>query len=611
MKRNSIHKFLTLLPFLLVGLIAIPGRGSRVSAEISFEPPQNLRDKLMADDLLNGNFQELVHNDYFMPLGESLPEAHQLSGIIDFPETEMTTSHPQCDWKGCGKRFFPAFSLPVVSQDGYLIPLRRGIILSGNKQQSYWNIVVSPGRVWQESGDNGFSRASFPFILIDNFTSQARNGIATFIYNSSQISYVFIQITQETAPIVGFYTADFFGVIQGLYLPQVFADGDQHILDYQAELAAKLPVRPWSELPYGGFTQSFFNGGLSADKVSTAALFMDGTLYLQPASTRTGPYPYPEEMRHGVFSVSKSLAIGLAMFYTAHKYGDGIFDELIADYVPALSDHPGWQGVTFEHVLCMATGTVAKDEGNLVVPFILARSKEDKIAAIRNLPDAPPEPGEQFNYASTNTFVLSCALNQYVKTREGADADIWLKVREEVLKPMGIEHLPLARTIEKNGALGWPLACSYPNVHEAVRIGRLLHDEGEYMGVQLLNRNKVREALCRTPKTGLDAGWAYGYPQGYLHSFWIVEIQLSLCSLKVPFMSGNGGNFIVILPSGVIAVRFSDNNYYNITHMVAVAEFYRRSCLQRNLRSGNKSTSRTDIVLDSANGVQKSGLLWL
>ena len=540
------------------------------------EPPQGLRDKLTFDDLMNGNFPELVHNDYFMPIGSTTPPVHQLSGEIHFRETAMDTNHSDSNWLGSGMRFFPAFSVYVISYGECLIPFYRGIILCGDQQNSFWNIIVSPGRVWQEPGDNGYSRASFPFTFTDNYIGQARNGLATFVYNSSEISDVAIQITQETAPVDGYQIANFRAMIPVKYSPSYFEDSEQQILDFEKELAVRPPVRAWNDLPLGGFTEDFFRGGLLPEEVSTAALFLDGQLYIQPAYTRSGPYPYPLEMRHGVFSVTKSLAMGLSMFFAAERYGEDIFDEKIVDYVPGLADHPGWQGVTIEDAFCMATGTQGGETGENIVPFIYARTEEDKIAAINVLPDAAPAPGTTFNYASTNTFVLSYALNQYVKAMEGPDADFWLMVKKKVLRPLGIPHLPLASTIESDGTLGTPVMGwgSYPTVIEAAMIGRLLHNEGELRGKQVLNEFRVKEALYRTFRAGYDAGSAYGLPQEYLHSMWINNIGLSIDVVTVPSMNGHGGNFVVILPSGVIAIRFSDSNHYDISHMVAVAEFY-------------------------------------
>ncbi len=545
------------------------------------EPPQGIRDKLTFDELMSGNVSELVHNDYFLPIGSVSPPAHPISGEIRFFETVMDTNHSDSNWLGRGMRFFPAFSVSVISYGEYLVPLDRGIILSGNQQNSFWNIILSPGRVWQETGDNGYSRGSFPFTFTDNYIGQARNGLATFVYNSSGISDVAIQITQETSPVDNYQIANFRAVIPVEYTPKYFEDGEQRIQEFVEELAARPPVRPWNDLPLGGFTRNFFRGGLPPEAVSAAALLLDGQLYVQPATTRSGPYPYPLEMRHGVFSVTKSLAMGVSMFFAAERYGEDIFEELIVDYVPALADHPGWLGVTFEDALCMATGTRGRDSGDDIGPFIYARSKEDKIAAICVLPDATPAPGTTFNYASTNTFVLSYALDQYVKAKEGPAADYWLLVKENVLRPLGIPHLPLARTIEDGDKLGTPIMGwgSYPTVIEAAKIGQLLHNEGKLGGKQVLNEFRVKEALYRTFRAGYDAGRAYGLPQEYLHSMWINNIGLSTGVVTVPSMNGHGGNFVVILPSGAVAIRFSDANHYDISHMVAVAEFYRSNIL--------------------------------
>jgi hypothetical protein len=450
----KIFMVLLVLVFLSTGMTSAIAKSQ---GNTRIDPPQGVRDKLTFDDLMNGNFPELVHNDYFMPISSTMPATHPLSGEIRFSETTMNTNHSDSTWLGRGMRFFPAFSVSVISYGDHLIPFNRGIILSGDEQNSFWNIIVSPGRVWQEQGDNGYARASFPFTFTDNYIGQARNGLATFVYNSSEISDVAIQITQETSPVDGYEIANFSAMIPVSYTRSYFEDRERLILDFEKELLARPQVRPWNELPLGGFTEDFFRGGLPPQEVSTAALLLENQLYVQTAHTRSGPYPYPLEMRHGVFSVTKSLAMGLSMFFAAERYGEDIFEELIVDYVPELVGHPGWQGVTFEDTFCMATGTQGSDSGDNIGPFLFARTAEDKIAAIGVLPDAAPAPGTTFRYASTNTFVLSYALNQYVKAVEGPDVDFWLMVKKNVLRPLGIPHLPLARTIESDSELGTPV----------------------------------------------------------------------------------------------------------------------------------------------------------
>jgi len=337
-------------------------------------------------------------------------------------------------------------------------------------------------------------------------------------------------------------------------------------------VAARPPVENWSKLPSAGFTRSFFNGDLPDESISISALCLDGVLYVQPAETRSGPYPYPLDMRHGVFSVTKTLATGLSMFYCAARYGEGIFNELITDYVPELAAHPGWKGVTFGNALDMATGTVGYDRDTV---FIRARSAAEKLAVVRTWPDAPYAPGVRFQYGSSHTFTLSCALNRYVKAKDGQDADYWLMVREDVLEPLGIEHLPFIRTVEPDGTRGTPVGgwgC-YPTVIEAAKVGLLLSNEGVYEGHRLLNGNKVREALERTSQKGLPTGQPSGR---YIHSFWISDISPSTGLVTAPYMAGHGGNFVVVLPGGTIGIRFADEDVHDITPMVAVMEYYRR-----------------------------------
>lgn len=567
------------LTFCSAAVLSLWAAGARYQ-DSRFDPPSGTRDKLTVQKLMGSTSPGLVHNDYFMPVGEALPAAHQLSGIIRFEATRMATSHPDTrDW-GSGQQWFPGFSLPVISQGDHLIPLEREIIYSGDGRPSFWNVIVSPGRVWREAADGGFSRASFPFVLTDNYIGQARNGLATFVFDANGISRVAIQISQETAPVDIYMTADFTGMTPALYAPRAFPEAARDVLEFTTEMASRPAIRAWEELPYSLFTQGFFRGGVPDETVSSAAVLINDQLFIQPAETRTGFYPYPADMRHGVFSVTKSLGMGLAMFWAAERYGEDIFSELITDHVPTLSDHPGWQGVTFENALDMATGTSGGDSGTNIVPFIGARSALEKLAAIRALPDAPPLPGRAFNYASTNTFVLSYALNEYVKSREGPGADYWEMVREEVLRPLGIPHLPLVRTREGGDEMGVPVMGwgAYPTVGEAAKIGQLFHDEGAFQGVQLLNKYKIREALYRTSRPGLSAGISFGHQEYYLHSMWITALNLLGCPVSSSSMRGHGGNHVIVLPSGITAIRFGDHNNYDVAPMVAVAEFYKSSC---------------------------------
>jgi len=544
-------------------------------------PAAGVRDRLTIDDLFGATAPGIVHNRYFQPLGEVRPTSHALCGTLHFSETPMTSTHPDSDWKGPGQKLFPAFSLPVVTRDDWFIPLERDLILSGRGARgsggSLWNVIANPGRVWEETADAGDSRVAFPFTLTDNYVGQARNGLATLVFDDVEVSPAAVQITQETAPDEEYIRVDFSALVPVSFQPGCPAGAEAGVAAFDRERADRLPLRPWSALSNAATSQATSRAGFADTDFSAVALLLDGQLYQQEVATRSGPHPWPEWMRHGVFSVTKTLGLGVSMLYLAGRYGDGVFGERIADYVPELADHPGWQGVTFEHTLNMVTGTVGAERGAAIGPYIQARSAAAKLAAIHALPDAPAAPGAEFAYYSTHSFVLSQAMENYVRAREGPAADYWTMVQEDVLAPIGIPHLPLSRSIESDGTLGTPIMGwgSYPDVDAAAKLAQLLQDAGAHGGRQLLSRTRVREAMRRTGRAAYQTS---NSNERYLHSVWTVRTDTGRCTIDVPLMSGYGGNHVLMLPSGLSVIRFMDAGDYEVRDAVRAAEMYGSSC---------------------------------
>jgi CubicO group peptidase (beta-lactamase class C family) len=431
--------------------------------------------------------------------------------------------------------------------------------------------------VWQETGDLGYSRAAFPLTFTDNYVGQARNGLATFVFNGAGVSSVAIQITQETAPVSEHDREDFSALVPVTWDPTCPQDANAIVAEFHDELAARLPIRPWSDLANAAATQDRSRAGLDDTDFSMIALLMDGELYVQPVTTRSGPHPWPEWMRHGVYSVTKTMSLGVSMFYLAQRYGDGVFDELITDHVPELANHPGWQNVTFHHTLNMVTGVTGGERGAPIGPFIMARSAAEKIQAIQAFPDAPAAPGAEFAYYSTHSFVLSYAMNNFVQSREGPGVNYWQMVVDDVLVPLGIRQLPISKSIEPAAGPGIPVMGwgSYPDVDTAAKIAQLLQDEGVFEEQQLLSPTKTREALRRSNVADYPTGHA---AERYLHSMWTVRTNTGNCTIDVPLMSGYGGNHVMMLPSGLSVIRLMDANDYEVSQTVRAVEGYRSSC---------------------------------
>ena len=503
-----------------------------------------------------------------------------LSGTLSFQDTEVQFPKGKAYYPG--ENLFPSLQLDFITHAGLLIPRRRDKISTRFQSNSYWDVVLGTGQVWHEAGDGAWNRASFPLTLTDRWVGQARNCVATFVYTSDTISNVCLQCSQETADIDDQQLGNIYGMLPAQFQSRSFADAPAIVARYQQQKASPIPVAPLSQIDTRGKVADYFTRAqVTNAPTSMGALYMDGKLYRHPPQTRQGPYPYPDDMRHGLYSVTKSMAGALALMYFAERYrDDDLFNTPIAPYVPALEQVEGWQDVTFAHTLNMVTGTVGGEgPAYLFTPLIAAETAEQAIYNIARLGDAPPAPGETFNYASTNLFVLSYALQQYVQEKEGQDVHYWDLLQEHVLAPIGAEHFSVLHTLEKKGNRGLPILAygALPTLDEAARIARLFANGGRHEGQQLLHAQRVKEVFGPPEWTGYSTGEDF---RGsiYRHSFWSKDIRTSRCTIEATYMLGFGENYIVFLPSDVILFRFLDEHDLNIDRLIQHVERLRSSC---------------------------------
>jgi hypothetical protein len=190
--------------------------------------------------------------------------------------------------------------------------------------------------------------------------------------------------------------------------------------------------------------------------------------------------------------------------------------------------------------------------------------------------DYPWGPGEVARYSSINTFILSAAMDGFLKSKEGPDADIWEMVLSEVYRPIGIFHAPIMRTIELDKSPGLPIFGYglYPNVDDVAKLSILLQNGGRYRDQQLLHSGRLAEALCRTNVIGLPTGERdeYGEVTYYL-AFNDLPFRCKDGRVRrIPVSTGFGGNHWVLLPNGIATFRFCDANKYGVGTMIDVEE---------------------------------------
>ncbi len=537
------------------------------------------RDQLTVDTLLAGKEQLLVDMSYFAAPTWAKEAKESFSGSLILEETEL--NYPKAKEHYDGENFLPKLELDFISHEGDLIPLVKERISTRDLSNGFWDVLLGAGKVWYEETDGEWNRASFPMNLTDRWIGTVRNCVATFVYKSDSVSNVCLQCSQETADIDDQGIANINGILLTSFVPRQYPDSIQIIERHQLFESKRLPIRPLSEIDLKNDVTDYFEKTKATNApTSLGAVFLDGTIYLHPPKTRHGLYPYPNEMRHGLYSVTKSMAGALALMYFEERYGGEVFNARITDYVPALADHIGWKDVTFSHTLNMVTGTDGgEDAARLLNTLILAPTAEEAINNIATLVDLPAAPGQQFNYITTNLFVLSYALQKYVEEKEGTDVNYWDLVREYVLVPIGAEHFKVLHTLEENEKDAIPILGygALPTIDEAVKIALLFANEGRHGGKQLLHKERTKEIFGETDWKGHSTNDDFR-GSNYQHAFWSKKVKANGCKVRATYMLGFGENYVVFLPSGAIIFRFLDEHDLNIDKLIRAVENIRSSC---------------------------------
>ena len=75
----------------------------------------------------------------------------------------------------------PGINIQLVQDGNTLIPVDRARQAGGHPA---WEWVLEAGQVWDEPGDNGWSRASLPFALVQRNANCTHNGLLTFLFKT-------------------------------------------------------------------------------------------------------------------------------------------------------------------------------------------------------------------------------------------------------------------------------------------------------------------------------------------------------------------------------------------------------------------------------------------
>ncbi len=484
----------------------------------------------------------------------------------------------------------PPFSFEFVQSGSHLVPAKQGLAITGS---SAWNYVIGNGRVWREKGDGGYMRAAFPFALVERNQNCVHNGEMTFLFNrraTPNVSHVRYQVTQETCQYLKF---DLWGQVRAEYAPGAVANAASIAKAAAEEASTRLPSKPISELrkdypaaqvDVSNLTKAFH----SPADITTFGVFINGVNYVSDCPTRYGKYAFCDQMRLPSYSLAKSVFAGLALMWLGQKYGAGVYDELIREFVPDSAAGGDWSSVTFANAADMATGNYVHPErevdegGPEEMAFFEAESLADKLRLAFGQFPHRAAPGSRWVYQSHATFILTRAMSEWLRQRGGGD--LFDTIRDSVYAPIGVSLGGQTTLRTGNGAAGQPFGGYglFLTQDDIARIGRLLNgDGGRIGGRQVLAADRLRESLFRTPdpsNLGLPVP-DIGAPAvrgtfRYHNLFWAkhmtpAEFPQYSCDFWIPFMSGYGGNVVLLLPNGAVFYLFSDGNefaWYTAAH---------------------------------------------
>jgi CubicO group peptidase (beta-lactamase class C family) len=200
-----------------------------------------------------------------------------------------------------------------------------------------------------------------------------------------------------------------------------------------------------------------------------------------------------------------------------------------------------------------------------------APSMAEKLAHIAtDLHAYPWEPGTVVRYRDQDFYLLGLALEEFLKSVRGPQADLWNMLKEEVFLPIGIHHAPAVRTREPGDREGvvWANAGYYPTLDDLTKIARLYQNLGAHHGVQLLHRGLTSELMAATgaiPKqtdqagpreaVGADGAPLEAYKMGFHFTPYIGRVDRR--AYLFPTMSGSGENELILFPQGTISLRIA------------------------------------------------------
>jgi hypothetical protein len=478
----------------------------------------------------------------------------------------------------------PVFSIDLVQDGEDVIPVQRG---SQQSDHPYWEFIPEPGKAWRETADGDQDRVALPFALQERNQNCTHNGVLTFLLGpDGAVSRAAYQVVSETCL---YLKADLWGLVDLHYVPNDVAAADDVVRGFRTEVAQRLPVRPVEALSavYPGTDAGAFIP-LEDGDTTVFGFVIDGVHYRGDCATRFGSYPFCDVLDLPSYSLAKSVFSGLSFLYLEQSH-PGFSQTPVTDLIPECRLADGrWDGVTLWHLLNMVSGNFDSpgyeaDEGSLktIDGFFLPESHVDKVTFGCGAHPRRAEPGEQFAYHTSDTYLLGVAMNAHLRRYRSPDSDVFVDVFiDRIVRPLQLS--PVAMTTRRTyDAVRAPFA-GYGLTWHPDDIARLaawlvrLAQQGESGP---LHAPGLAAAMFRAP--GRIRAPVGSPGEAYSNGFWGVDAASWIgCEhpVWIPFMSGYGGINVVLLPNGSVYYDFEDGDRYRFREAVVASHQIRSLC---------------------------------
>jgi CubicO group peptidase (beta-lactamase class C family) len=248
---------------------------------------------------------------------------------------------------------------------------------------------------------------------------------------------------------------------------------------------------------------------------------------------------------HDLRSTGKSFTSALAGI----AIQQGLFgvDDPISMHIPQFDRHDNMsvrkQAIQVLHLLNMNSGLECNDwepssRGNEERMY----DSRDWVGFILDLPMAF-EPGNAAQYCTGGVVVLGYVISQRSGMALDAYADAWL------FGPLGIQQSGWRRSPDGAATGGGGLRL---RPRDAAKLGQLYLDGGTWHGARVVPAEWVQRSQQRVNRLGTD---------GYGYLWWKREFSRASGNVESFFTSGNGGNYIFVVPSLDLVVVFTGSNY--------------------------------------------------